>query len=117
MLSKVHPKPAEYSKYLGKVLQTLKIPIRKSEPIPWEEIKSFQSLSILLPPTKILKVVLRLPAPLIQGEETVEAAGKSDVKRKYVEISSLTGKEEELTMKVEELDLKIVSCLLHCSLN
>lgn len=46
-LLNVNPKPPQYSPYLRKVLQILKLPIRHSKPIPWEDIRSLRSLSIL----------------------------------------------------------------------
>ena len=46
-LNAVHSKPAEYSQYLRKVLQLIKLPLRQSKPIPWAEIVALKPLSHL----------------------------------------------------------------------
>jgi hypothetical protein len=83
------------------VLQIIKLPIRLSQPIPWDEIKALQSLSTLGAQTTIPKVLLRLPATSPQKPQ--------DGKRKYVEISA---EEEVVQVKEEYTDEHIVRYLV-----
>jgi hypothetical protein len=104
------PKPAEYSKYLGRVLHTIKIPIRQSQPIPWDEIRAFRPLSILpLSPT-VPKVILRLPAASRQVDDVTNPPVSREAKRKYGEIS-LQPSHEDVGVKLEEVDVEMV-CVL-----
>jgi len=89
-LLKVNPKPPQYSIYLWKVLQIIKLPIQHSQPILWAEIHNLRSLSVL-------KVSPKLPK-----------------KWKYVEILTPTAEEDELDVKKEEIDISMVSCLTRC---
>jgi len=60
------------------------------------------------------KVTLRLPDKAGEPGDTAEAQQKCKGKQKYVEISTLTAKEDESDVKEEEMDILMVSCLMRC---
>ena len=113
-LLKVNLKPPQYSVYLQKVLQIIKLPIRHSQPIPWAEIHDIRSLAVLKVSPKLPKVTLRLPDKACQSRDTVETWQKCKGKWKYIKISTPTTEEDKSDVKKEEMDILMVSCLMRC---
>jgi len=113
-LLKVNPKPPQYSVYLRKVLQIIKLPVQHSQPIPWAEIHDVRSLSVLKVSPKLPKVTLRLLDKAGEPRDTAEAWQKRKGKWKYVEILTLTAEEDKSDVKEEEMDILMVSCLMRC---
>jgi hypothetical protein len=114
LLQKVHPKPPQFSPYLRKALQIIKLPIRQATPIPWEELRALHHLSDLRTPHHVPRVTLRLPDKARNLGDTEEAREKRQGKRKYVEISTPTAEEDDWNIKEEEEDVSMVSRLLEC---
>jgi len=113
-LFKVNPKPPQYSIYLQKVLQIIKLPIQHSQLIPWAEIHNVRSLSVLKVSPKLSKVTLRLLDKPHQPGDTAETRQKCKGKWKHVKISTPTAEEDKSDVKEEEMGILMVSCLMRC---